>query len=209
MRKMLDDSNLRVAALRFQTRRGYDSLDRLDERVEATKEVMQFAYRLGAPLVVNQIGQVPESSDDPRWQTMRTVLDDLGRYGARVGAFLAAETGTEPGDRLAGVIGDVDDGFVAVALNPGSLIINRFSVSEAIAALGHRIRLVYAIDGVLDLAAGRGLSVPVGRGTADFPEILGRLEDFQYRGHFVVGRDNGADDELDEISSTIEYLRNI
>lgn len=206
---MLDDSNLRVAALRFQTRRGYDTLDRLDERVEATKEVMQFAYRLGAPLVVNQIGQVPESNDDPRWQTLNAVLDDLGRYGARVGAFLGAETGTEPGERLAQIIGDQDDGFIAVVLNPGALIINRHSVSNAITSLGQRIRLVYAIDGVLDLAAGRGLAVPVGRGTADFPEILGRLEDFQYRGHFVVGRDQMDEDAVDELANAIEYLKNI
>ena len=46
LRKMLDDLNLKVAALRFQTRRGYDSLDDLDRRIDATKDTMKLAYRL-------------------------------------------------------------------------------------------------------------------------------------------------------------------
>ncbi len=210
LRKMLDDSNLRVAALRFQTRRGYDHSADLDRRVEATKSAMEFAYRLGTTIVVNQIGRVPDDAASPEWLTMRSVLDDLGRFGARVGAFLAAETGTDSGEKLAEILGSTEDGYVAVALNPGSLIINRHNVPEAITALAERIQLVYAIDGVVDLAAGRGIAVPLGRGIADFPEILGRLEDNQYRGHFVLGRHDVADEDVeDELRQGIEYLRNL
>ncbi len=210
LRKMLDDSNLRVAALRFQTRRGYDHAEDLDRRVSATKAAMQFAYRLGAPVVVNQVGRVPESTESAEWVAMQSVLEDLGRHGARVGAFLAAETGSEPGDKLAEILNSSDDGYVAVVLNPGALIINRHSVPDAIQALGERIQLVHAIDGVVDLAAGRGIAVPLGRGIADFPEILGKLEDRQYRGHFVLGRP-GVDEEdaVNELSQGIEYLRNL
>ncbi len=210
LRKMMNDANLRVAALRFQTRRGYDHPENLDRRVEATKDVMSFAYRIGAPLVINQIGQVPDSQDDPRWQSLRAVLDDLGRFGARVGAFFAAETGAESGEKLAEILGTSEDGFLAVALNPGALIINRHSVPDAIKALASRIQIIHAVDGVLDLAAGRGLAVPLGRGIADFPEIMGRLEDQQYRGYFVVGRD-GVDEEdaINELSQGVEYLRNL
>lgn len=210
LRKMLDDSNLRVAALRFQTRHGYGHSDGLDRRIDATKAAMEFAYRLGSPLVVNQIGRVPDSKDDSGWQDLRAVLEDLGRFGARVGAFLAAETGTESGEKLAEILEAGEDGFVGVVLNPGALIINRHSVPEAISALANRIQLVRAVDGVVDLAAGRGVSVPLGRGIADFPEILGRLEDTQYRGYFVVGREGvDEDDALDEISQGIEYLTNM
>src|SRR6056297_2353137 len=43
LRKMLDDLNLQVAAVRFQTRRGYDQSADLERRVEATKDAMQMA----------------------------------------------------------------------------------------------------------------------------------------------------------------------
>lgn len=206
LRKMLEDVNLKVASLRFQTRHGYDSTANLDRRVEATKSAMQLAYRLGAPVVVNAIGTVPESNEDPRWDALQSVVHDLGRYGARVGAFLAAETGTESGETLAKLLEGATDAFVAVALNPGQLIINRHSVLEAIMALKERIQIVNAVDGVLDLAAGRGLSVPLGQGTADFPELIGVLESVQYRGRYVVGR---SESSLGELQQGIDYLKGI
>ena len=206
LKKMLDDRNLRISALRFQTRRGYDVEQDLDRRVEATKNVMNLAYRMGTSVVINQIGMVPDSDEDSRWASFRSVIDDLGRHGARVGAFLAAETGTESGPRLAEFLGDSDDAFIAIALNPGQLIINRHSVTEAVDALKRRIQVVSAVDGVLDLAAGRGVSVQLGQGTADFPQLIGMLEDTQYRGPFVVGR---VDSSVSELSQGIEYLRNL
>ncbi len=205
-RKMLDDLNLRIAAVRFQTRRGYDNPQDLDRRVEATKSAMQFAYKLGCNVVVNQIGLVPESEEAPNWSAFQQVVHDLGRYGARIGAFLAAETGTESGERLAKILDGADDAFVAVALNPGQLIINRHSVSDAIVALKDRIQTISAVDGVLDLAAGRGASVPLGQGTADFPQMIGMLEDIQYRGPYIVGR---ADSTMGELAQGIEYLSNL
>jgi sugar phosphate isomerase/epimerase len=98
------------------------------------------------------------------------------------------------------------DAFVAVALNPGQLIINRHSVSEAIVALKSRIQLVCAVDGVLDLAAGRGIAVPLGQGTADFPQLIGLLEDVQYRGRYLVGR---PDSNPGEVADAIQYMRSL
>jgi len=206
LRKILADLNLQVAALRFQTRRGYDDTRDLDRRVEATKSAMQLAYRLGAPVVINAVGRIPEEPDDPRWSPLRSVLDDLGRYGARVGAVLAAETGSEPGELLAKMLDSAPDAFVAAAFNPGQLIINRHNVRDALHALKTRIQIVCAVDGVLDLAAGRGLTVPLGQGTADFPELIGELEEIPYRGRYLVGR---ADSTIDELRQGVEYLRNL
>jgi sugar phosphate isomerase/epimerase len=206
LRKMLDDLDLKVSSLRFQTRRGYDVLDDLDRRVEATKETLKLAYRLGASVVVNSIGQTPEDESDPRWITLQQVMDDLGRYGAKAGAFLAAETGSESGSALAKLLNSNTESFTAVAFNPGQLIINQHSASEAVDALLDRIHVVYAVDGVLDLAAGRGIAVPLGQGSADFPEFIGKLENIHYGGRFVVGR---VGSNADEVNQAIRYLREL
>ena len=205
-RKMLDDLNLRVAALRFPTRRGYDHVPDLDRRVDATKQMMLLAYRLGSPVVVNSLGTIPESTDDVRHETIKAVVDDLGRYGAKVGSFFAAETGTESGERLMAMLESSEDGYVGVALNPGQLIINQFELRSSVEAVSSRVQLVAAIDGVLDLSAGRGISVPLGQGIAEFPELLGILEEHQYRGHFVVGRPESG---FDELNQSIQYLRHL
>ncbi len=209
LRKMIADFDLRLAAIRFQTRRGYDCIDGLSQRIDSTKSVMRIAYELGAPLVINSIGPVPDSDETPEYAQMAAVISDLGRYGTRVGTLLAAETGTESGTALARLLAADDNGFVAVALNPGQLIVNRFDLAEAVGALLDRIQIVIAGDGVLDLAARRGLAVGVGQGTADFPSLLARLEQRRFQGAWVVGDGEVGADSQQRVADAIEYLRNL
>ncbi len=207
LRKMMDDLNLRVCAVRFPTRQGYDQPERLDERIDATKEAMRMAYRLGAHVVVNQLGRVPADPASPAFDQLRAALEDLGSYGTHVGAFLAAETGTESGEQLARLLDSLEHGYVGVAFNPGQLIVNGFSVRESLLPLAARVQLVEACDGVQDLAQGRGIEVPLGQGTADMPEILSLLEDHRYRGWFVVGRKQAG--TAHELGPALQYLRNL
>lgn len=208
LRKLLDDLNLRVSAVGFHTRSGYNVLDRLPQRIEATKTAMDFAYRLGATVVVNQIGTIPEEAEGPEWDLLIEVLGELGRYAHKSGAFLAAETGSESGLLLAKLIDALPDGSLAVNLDPGNLIVNCFSPLEAIQALAPHIMHVHAKDGVRDLAQGRGLEVPLGRGSADFPAILGALEECDYQGYFTIERQN-ATDPAAEIGLAVQYLNSL
>lgn len=208
VRKMLEDLELRVAAVSFRTRRGYDSADELERRIEATKRAMSLAYSLGASLVVNQIGRVPENSEGATWTTLIEALNDLGAYGQRVGALLAADTGSESGADLARLLDALPDGALAVSLNPGNLIINGFSSLDAVQALGANIRYVRAKDGVRDLAQGRGIEVPLGRGAADFPALCGALEEHGYRGYWTVARER-AEDPLGEVGQAVQYLSSL
>jgi sugar phosphate isomerase/epimerase len=217
LRKMLDDLNLRVAAIGFYTRRGYDAPDDLDRRVAATKEAMQMAYVLGCNLVINQVGNVPSAealseNGDPaehvRLQRLVEALTDLGHFADRCGARLAAETGTESGEDLARLLASVPEGSLAVSFDPGNLIINGFSPLKAIHALGPHIAHFHVRDGVRDLARGRGLEVPVGRGTADFPQLLASLEEYDYRGYLSLLRSH-CEDPAGEFALAIEYLRNL
>lgn len=206
-RKMLEDLNLRISSIRFQTRHGYNVPEGLDRRVEATKQALKMAYLLGCDTVVNQIGRVPDDTDDQEWSQLGCVVDDINRYGAHIGAFLTAETGSEEGQQLAALLDANEESFTPVALNPGNLIINRFSASEALNTLGDRVRLVSARDGVQDLAAGRGIEVPLGQGLADFHEIIGHLENYQYQGWYVVQRYDRA--PAKELADPIAYLRTL
>lgn len=207
-RKMLEDLNLRVAAVSFPTRRGYAEPERLEQRVAATKRAMQLAYDLGARVVVNQIGRVPEDEQSAEWRTLCDVLADLGRCGDHVGARLAAKTGSESGPDLARLLQALPDGALGVDLDPGELIVNGFSATEAAKALAPHVLHVTATDAVRDLARGRGLDVQLGRGTVDYPEILAVLEEHNYRGWFTLLRRQAAD-PVGEIGEGIAYLKNL
>lgn len=208
VRKQLEDLELKVCAVSFRTRRGYNVMQDLEPRIEATRQAMQFAFDLGASVVINQVGRVPEKSEGPEWDLLVQVLSDLGRHGQKVGALLAAETGSESGADLARLLAALPERLIGVNFDPGNLVVNGFSAIDAARLLGSSILHVHAKDGVRDLAQGRGVEVPLGRGSVDFPEILAVLEERQYRGYLTVERENATHPEL-EIGQAIQYLRNL
>jgi sugar phosphate isomerase/epimerase len=208
LRRLFSEAGLRVVAVGFHTRRGYDTADQIEGRIAATKAAMKFAAQLGAPVVINEVGHVPAESTGRAWELLVTALADLGNYGHHVGATLAAQTGSVSPADLARLIAALPPQAVAVDLDPGNLIIHGFSPREAVETLGAEILHVHVRDGVRDLARGRGLEVPLGRGTADFPALLGALEERQYRGYFTIARQDAEDPQL-EIGEAVKYLKNL
>lgn len=207
-RKLLDDLNLRVSALSFRTRRGYDETEALDRRVEATKEVMQMAHTLGTTLVLNCVGSVPADEENPRWKLLVEVMSDLAAHGNRVGAMLAAETGNDSPELLAKLLAVLPPGATAVSLDPAALVMHGYDPQQAVAVFGSHVQNVAARDAVRDRAASRGEEVQLGRGSVDFPALLGALEQRDYRGYFTVARD-AASRPAEELGLAIQYLKNI
>jgi sugar phosphate isomerase/epimerase len=208
IKKLCDDHRLAVSAVEFRTRRGYNVADELSRRIEATKAAMKFASALGAPLVVNQVGRVPDEPAGLGWQTLVEVLADLGVYGQHVGALLAAETGSESPAQLRKLLDALPRGSLVAALNPGNLIINGFAPLDAVEVLGGEIAYVRAKDGVRDLAQGRGMEVQLGRGSVDFPALLGALEQQAYQGVICIAGESG-DSPAEAIAQGVELLRSL
>ncbi len=68
--------------------------------------------------------------------------------------------------------------------------------------------LVHAKDAVRDLARGRGVEVPLGRGMAEFPQIIASLEEHRYRGWYVIERDY-SEDIVSTLGYAIQFLKNL
>ena len=208
VRKMLEDLNLRVCALTYRTRRGYHVAEELDRRIEGTKQALRFAFDLGATVVVNQLGDVPTQPEGAAWDLLLQSLTEIGRYSQRAGAVLAAVTGAEAGADLARLINALPPASLGVALDPGNLIINGFSVSDGLNELAPHVVHVHARDAVRDLTRGRGLEMPLGRGSVDFPQLIGALEERGFRGSWTVVRAE-SEDALGDIRNAIRYLRSL
>jgi sugar phosphate isomerase/epimerase len=207
-RKLLEDLNLRVSAVAFPTRRGYDDPDDLERRVMATQAAMRLAYDLGSNVVINRVGHVPAEADDPRFSRLVEALTMLGAYGERVGARLAAQTLGDKPSELARLLASLPEGTIGVDLHPSGLILNGCSPREAVDELGPHIVHVHASDAVRDAASRREFEVELGRGTADFPELLGRLTEFDYRGWVTIERRDAAD-PVGDIQNAVAYLQSL
>jgi sugar phosphate isomerase/epimerase len=122
--------------------------------------------------------------------------------------MLAAQTGNVNGADLARLIAALPDGSIGVDLDPGQLVMNGYRPLEAVDSLSPHIMHVHATDGVHDRSRGNGRETPLGRGSVDFPALLGALEERGYRGYFTIQRDQ-VEDAVEEIGAAVKYLRNL
>ncbi|MGD9635335.1 MAG: sugar phosphate isomerase/epimerase family protein [Pirellulales bacterium] len=205
--KLLGDLGLSVAAISFPTRRGYDDADELERRVAATQNAMRFAQSLGAEVVINRIGSVPGDEHDPRFIRLVEVLTGIGAYGERVGARLAAQTGSDDGADLARLIAALPEQSIGVDFHPSGLIHHGHSPAEAVEALGRNIIHFHACDAVRDLARGQVIDVEIGRGAVDLPALLGQLEEFNYRGWVTI--DCTTSEPIAEAENAVAFLRSL
>jgi sugar phosphate isomerase/epimerase len=205
---LLRGHGLSVTALNCPLRHGFDVAENLQPRLEHVKEVMSLSYDLGPRLVIVQAGRIPEQADDPRDGLMKEALLALGQHGDRVGATLALETGLEAGETLRAFLDRLDTGSLGVNFDPANLLMNGFTVYDAVKALAGRVRQVHAKDARPSTASRSAQEVPLGHGDIDWLLFLGTLEEIDYRGWLVVEREGGAN-PLHDVAAGVKFLRRL
>jgi sugar phosphate isomerase/epimerase len=206
--KLLDDLNLRVSAVAFPTRRGYDDPDDLERRVLATQEAMRFAADLRSNVVINDIGHVAEKPEDASFQRLTEALTAIAAFGDRTGVRLAAQTTNSSPQDLARLLAALPQQTTGIDLYPSGLISAGYSPGEAVELLGPNVIHIHACDAVRDPSTRRTTEVELGRGSADIPEILGLLSEFDFRGWVTIER-RESPNPFPEIENAVEYLRSL
>ncbi len=205
LRKMLDDLNLRVGSVAFPTRRGYGEAEDLERRLEATLAAMRLASQLGAGVLVVTTGTLP-AVGAPERSVLLEALTALATQGGRLGVVPALACPKADPKELADLVAELPEGLVGVDLSPADLIRLGGSPREFVAALGRDVAHVFANDAVSGVGGAGAADVELGRGLADFPELLGALEEFDYRGWITVQRRN-SQRIVDDVADAIAYLR--
>ena len=208
LHKLLEDRGLRVSAVAFPTRRGYDVPDELERRVLSTQAAMRFAADLRTDIVIVRAGQVPDDADAAGFGRLVEAFTALGAFGERIGVRLALQTVDVGPPDLARLLQSLGEQTAGVNLHPSGLISRGHSPREAVELLGPHVLHVHACDAVRDVGSRQATEVELGRGSADFPELLGRLTEFDYRGWVTIERRASADPVAD-IENAVAYLRSI
>ena len=208
LRKMLDDLNLRVGSVAFPTRRGYANPDQLERRLEATLAAMKLASQLKARILIFNLGDLPQSDATSEHETLVSAITSLAVQGDRLGVRITAQAAWADPQALVDFVGSLPEGTLALDLHPARLIAQGKSPAEFVAIAGRYIAHVHATDGVRDLASGHGVEVELGRGTADFPELLGLLEEFEYRDWLTIERRDSRQ-PVEDIGNAVKFLRSL
>ena len=208
IQKLLADRNLEVAAVKFQTRRGYDNLEDLEPRLEATKQAMKMAFELGCSVVCNDLGMIPDEQLTGQRATLNEAMTDLGRFSQKNGVWLAATTAAKEPTALRALIDDLPLGSLAVDFDPAGIVLHRGSPTEFMESLAENVVHFRVRDAVQGLALGKGVEVQVGRGSVDFPALLAKLEEKQFRGYLTLSQGE-SDNPLGDAALAKEYLDNL
>ncbi|MBD13789.1 MAG: hypothetical protein CMJ72_01330 [Planctomycetaceae bacterium] len=202
-RKMLADLNLRVGSVAFPTRRGLESPHDLERRLEATRAAMVLGSQLESRVLVCNLGELPGEPS-----TLTEALLNLAMHGNRLGVQIVVQAAATDPEEISGYIASLPEGTLALDLHPAQLIANGHSPQEFVSRIGQYIAHVHAVDGVYDLANGQGVEVELGRGSSDFPELLGGLEEFGYRGWLTIER-RASRQPIEDIGNAVQFLRTL
>ncbi|MCG8450978.1 MAG: sugar phosphate isomerase/epimerase [Pirellulales bacterium] len=208
LRKMLDDLNLRVGSMAFPTRRGYACAEDLELRLEVTRAAIQLASHLQARVLICHLGKLPEEQSSSERTMLSDALISLATFGNRLGVQLVAQAAATAAEQLVHFIATLPEGTLALDLHPAQLMAHGHSPLDFVSEAGQHIAHVHAVDAVYDLASGQSMEVELGRGSADFPALLGGLEAFGYRGWLTLERRNSPR-VVEDIGNAVQFLRSL
>jgi sugar phosphate isomerase/epimerase len=205
-RHLLRAHNLELTALGCPLRRGLDTPENQEGRIEHLRKVMNLSFDLGPRVVVIQPGRIVEDDKDPRFHLMSEALPALGHHGDRTGTTLALETGLEPGDVLRRFLDRFDTGGLGVNLDAANLLVHGFDPYAAVKALAGKIVHAHAKDARQAGSSRAAQEVPLGHGDIDWFQFFGALEEVEYRGWLTIERESG-DNRLADVAAGVAFLR--
>jgi sugar phosphate isomerase/epimerase len=209
---LLRSMDLELSAIGCPLRRGLDSAEDQQPRIEHVKRVMSLAFDLGPRVVVIQAGRVPDADEEkasaPRVGYLAEALRALGAHGDRTGVVLALETGLESGATLREYLNRFDAGSLQVNYDPANLLMNGFDPIESLRELRGKVRHVHAKDARIVGASRSAREVPLGQGDIDWLQLLATLEEVDYRGWLTIERES-SDDRLGDAAGAVSFLRRL
>ena len=206
VRKLLEETNLRVAGSVFPTRRGLLFPAELERRLAAVCAALEATSKLGGRTLSTNLGEIP-AADSPARSEARDALAILGAAGQRLGVLPALAAENADTAAVGALLSELPEGTLGLEFNPAALIAAGKTPSEWLAAAGPQVVHFRATDAARGLGGARTIEVELGRGVAEPHELAARLtEEFNYRGWATVGR-QGAPDPAAEIGDAVAYLR--
>lgn len=208
LRNLLRTHDLELTALGCPLRRGLDTHEDQQRRVEHVNKVLSLSYDLGPRIVVVQAGAAPEEVDSPAGRVMCESIAAVARHGDRVGATLALETGLEAGEVLAAFLDRFDTGALGVNFDPANLLMHGFNPVASLLALRGRVRHCHAKDARRASASRAAAEVPLGHGDIDWLVLLEALAEVEYQGWLTIERESG-DNRLADVGAGVTFLRRL
>jgi L-ribulose-5-phosphate 3-epimerase len=180
-------------------------------RIDALRQVSDFAKLLGIPQVQTHCGFIPEDPADPLYPGAVEAIRAVARHCQSNGQYFLMETGQETPTTMSRMIRDVAIPNLAVGLDTANLILyGKANPVDAVDIIGPHVRSVHAKDGRWPTDPSQlGEEVLIGKGLVDFKQVFTKLHRLGYTGAITIERETSGPQQIEDVRQEKNYLEKI
>ena len=180
-------------------------------RIAHIKKASDFAKQCGIQAVQTHCGFIPENPNDPVYKETIVAMKEVVGYCKNNGQNFRYETGQETPLTLVRAIQDVGFDNQGVNFDLANLILyGKANPVDAIELLGPYVQGIHAKDGMWPTNPKElGQEVPIGKGKVDFPRIIERLKQLNYRGAVTIEREISGPKQVEDVRDAKMYLEKL
>jgi len=180
-------------------------------RIDALKQVSDFANLLGINQVQTHCGFIPETPADELYSGSVEAIRTVAQHCQGNGQHFLMETGQETPTTMSRVIRDVHMPNLGVGLDTANLILyGKANPVDAVEILGPHVRSVHAKDGKWPTDPSKlGEEVLIGQGLVDFKKVFAKLREFGYTGAVTIERETSGPQQIEDVKSEKLYLERV
>ena len=180
-------------------------------RIAHIKQASDFAKRCGVPAIQTHCGFIPENPNDPIYRETIAAMRDVVAYCKGNDQNFRYETGQETPITLVRAIQDVGMDNQGVNFDLANLILyGKANPVVAIELLGPYVQGIHAKDGLWPTNPKElGKEVAIGEGKVDFPRIIARLRELNYRGAITIEREILGPKQVEDVRASKAYLEKL
>jgi len=181
------------------------------ERIDALRQVSDFAKQLGIGQVQTHCGFIPENPSDALYPGTVEAIRTVAQHCHDNGQYFLMETGQETPTTLSRAIRDVAMPNLAVGLDTANLILyGKANPVDAVDILGPHVRSIHAKDGRWPTDPNElGQEVLIGKGLVDFRQVFTKLHRLGYTGAVTIERETSGPQQIEDVRQEKIYLQGI
>lgn len=180
-------------------------------RIDALKQVSDFAKLLGVRQVQTHCGFIPENPTDPLYKETVVAIKEVAKHCGANGQRFLMETGQETPTTMSRAIRDVAEPNLGVGLDTANVILyGKANPVDAVAILGPHVHSIHAKDGRWPTNPDKlGEEVLIGTGIVDFHKVFEGLRKAGYTGAITIERETHGPKQIEDVRKEKQYLERV
>ena len=180
-------------------------------RIDALRQVSDFAKLLGIGQVQTHCGFIPEDPTDALYPQAVAAIRTVAEHCHANGQYFLMETGQETPTTMSRMIRDASLPNLAVGLDTANLILyGKANPVDAVDIIGTHVRSVHAKDGKWPTDPSKlGEEVLIGQGLVDFKTVFTKLHKLGYTGAVTIERETSGPQQIEDVKNEKMYLQRI